>query len=164
MGKSWLARKVTTALEDSFVDGILGADLKTTDIRTAVWNFIEPYDETISRTSLTSASEFTAAMQAAFGDQRILIVLEHLDEWGDNWQELRHWLPDKCSRCVVLMISRQPPVRLRENESSCRLSGMSADEAVKLFTRRLSSDEGAAGCDIETMLALSEKLDSELNK
>jgi hypothetical protein len=159
VGKSWLARKVTTALGDTFVDGILGADLKTTDIRTAVWNFIEPYDETISRSSLTSASEFTAAMQTAFADQRILIVLEHLDEWGDNWQELRQWLPDQCSRCVVLLISRQPPVRLREGESSCRLSGMTADEAVQLFTQRLQSDDGTVECDIGTMLALSEKLD-----
>ncbi len=159
VGKSWLARKVATTLEDTFVDGILGADLQTTDMRTAVWNFIEPYDETISKTSLTSASEFTAAMQAAIGDQRILIVLDHLDAWRDNWQELRNWLPDKCRRCVVLLLSVQPPPRLRPDESSCRLSGMTPDEAVRLFTNGLLNDDGTAECDEDTMLALAEKLD-----
>ena len=158
-GKSWLARKVVTALEDTFVDGILGADLQTTDMRTAVWKFIEPYDETISRSSLTSANEFTAAMQGAFGDRRILIVLDHVQEWDDNWQELRSWLPDKCSNCVVLLIAHQPPPRLHDNESSCRLSGMRSDEAVRMFTQLLSDENGELECDQDTMLALAEKVD-----
>jgi hypothetical protein len=84
-GKTWLARKVASSLDDTFVDGILGADLQTTNIRTAVWNFIEPFNETISRASLTSAGEFTSAMQDAIGDKRVLIVLDHLREWRENY-------------------------------------------------------------------------------
>jgi hypothetical protein len=158
-GKSWLARKVASLIEEIFVDGILAADLQTSDIRTAVWNFIEPYDERISRTSLTNANEFTAAMQTAFGDRRILVVLDHLQEWRDNWREIRNWMPDKCRNCVVLLIAHQPPSRLHENESSYRLSGMTSHEAVQMFTGLLSDEDGTAECDQDTMLALAKKLD-----
>ena len=158
-GKSWLARKVASQLEATFVDGILAADLQASDIRTAVSEFIEPYDETISRTSLTSPNEFTAAMQSAFGDRRILIVLDHLQEWRDNWREIRNWMPDKCRNCVVLLIAHEPPSRLFENESSFRLSGMTSKEAVQMFTRLLSVNDGIVECDEDTMLVLAEKVD-----
>jgi hypothetical protein len=158
-GKSWLARQVANALEETFVDGTLGADLQTTNIRTAVWNFIEPYDETISRTSLTNAGEFTAAMQAALGDRRILIVFDQLEAWRDNWQEMRNWLPYKCRRTVVLLIAHQPPPRLRENESSYRLSGMTEGEALNMFTQLLRDEDSLVECDDETMLALAKQLD-----
>ena len=158
-GKSWLARHVANALEETFVDGTLGTDLHTTNIRTAVWNFIEPYDETISRTSLTNAGEFTAAMQTALGDRRVLIVLDQLETWRDNWQELRNWLPYKCRRTVVLLIAHQPPPRLRENESSYRLSGMAPGEALKMFTQLLRGEDSVIECDDETMLALAKQLD-----
>jgi hypothetical protein len=158
-GKSWLVRKVASGLGDIFVDGILAADLHESDIRTAVWNFIEPYDETISRTSLTNANEFTTAMQAAFGDRRILIVLDHLQEWRENWQEIRNWLPDKCRNCVVLLVAQQPPLKLYENESSYRLSGMTGDEAVQMFTGLLRDEDGSIECNADIMLALAKKLD-----
>jgi len=158
-GKSWLARKVVSGLQETFADGILTADLTTTNIRTAVWKFIEPYDENISRTSLTSASDFTAAMQAAFGDQRILIMLDHLQDWRDNWQEMRDWLPEKCRRCVMLFIAHQPPQILADNESMLRLSGMTGKEALAMFTQSLRNEDGSIECDDDTMMALAEKLD-----
>ena len=159
VGKSWLARKVAAGLGDAFPDGLLAADLATTDIRTAVWNFIEPYSETISRASLTDVGSFTAAMQEAIGDRRVLILLDHLDEWRENWQEMRDWLPDKCRRCVVLLIANQLPPALRENESSCRVGGLTPKEAVTMFTRRLRQGDNRLECDEDTMLALAEKLD-----
>jgi hypothetical protein len=159
VGKSWLARKVAAGLGDIFTDGLLGADLATTDIRTAVWNFIEPYSETISRTSLTDVGAFTAAMQDAIGDRRVLIMLDHLNEWRENWQEMRDWLPDKCRNCVVFLIAHQLPPALRDNESACRLTGLSPDEAVEMFTRQLRQDDGTLACDEVTMRVLAEKLD-----
>jgi hypothetical protein len=150
---------VAAGLGATFTDGLLGADLATTDIRTAVWNFIEPYSETISRTSLTDVGAFTAAMQDAIGDRRVLIMLDHLDEWRENWQEMRDWLPDKCHNCVVLLIAHQLPPALRDNESACRMAGLTPEEAVEMFTRRLRQDDGTLACDEATMRALAEKLD-----
>ncbi len=156
VGKSWLARKVAKELEDTFKEGTLWANLERTKLRSAVWHFIEPYDNNINRNSLRSNSEYVAAMEEAFGEQRILIVLDQID---NNRNGLKDWLPDKCTNCVFLLITQQPPPVLQSDESSYQLSGMTADEASQMFTHLLQRSDGSQAYDDASLQELANKLD-----
>ena len=156
VGKSWLARKVGKDLEEAFPDGTLWANLEQTRFRAAAWHFIEPYNQNINRNSLKSNTEYVAAMEEAFADQRILIVLDQVD---NNRGYLKDWLPHNCSHCVVLIITQQPPPMLQADESSYQLSGLSEDEAYILFSQLLQQSDGSEAYDEVSLRRLAERLD-----
>ena len=156
VGKSWLVRKVAKGLEQTFEDGTLWANLEQTKFRTAVWHFIEPYDHVINHNSLKSNSEYVAALEEAFGDKRILIVLDQLD----NREGLRQWLPNNCPNCVVLLISQHQPPGLQPNEFPCELRAMEDEEALEMFTNLLGGSNGSRTFSDDSLRALAKTLDN----
>ena len=156
VGKSWLARKVATELEDFFVDGMLWTNLEQTKFRTAIKHFIEPYNPKINHNSLRSNSEYVAAMAEAFCDQRILVVLDQIDDSRDG---IKEWLPYQCPNCVFLLISQQQSISANKFEDDYRLLGMTEGEALQLFAPLLSEAAVARAQDDTVLLELAGKLD-----
>ncbi|GJM40091.1 MAG: hypothetical protein DHS20C20_03730 [Ardenticatenaceae bacterium] len=144
VGKTWLAQKVAKGLEDQFKDGLLWADLEQTKFRTAVRHFIEPFDQIINHNSLRSNSEYVAAMENAFGDKRILIVLDQID---DKRNGLKNWLPFNCPNCVILLISQQQSGSLDAQQAEYRLPPMTESEAVQLLSPLLEQLKNAQADD-----------------
>lgn len=155
VGKSWLARKVVSDLEDVFDDGTLWGNLKETNLRTVLWNFIEPFNNEISRSSLTSISEYVAALERALGNKRVLIVLDQIE----NQPDLNLLLPDQCQNCMFLLISRNPPPAKKDFEESYHLLSMNEKEAVKLFSRQLRQEDNTSDFNESYIQKLVKKLD-----
>ncbi len=155
VGKSWLARKVATDLEDHFADGTLWGNLKETNIRTVLWNFIEPYNENISRSSLTSIHDYVAALERALGDKRVLITLDQIE----NQPDLSIILPDQCPNCMFLLISRRPPAAQKDYEENYHLLSMNEANATRLFTTLLNQDDNTSNYNEDVLVKIIQKLD-----
>ena len=131
VGTGWLAQQVAVELKEEFPDGMLTADLQATSVADVLWNFVESYDPTVVRGSLHEASRHREHLEGVLGDQKVLLVLDHVE----SAQQAREVLPTGCPNAVVLLISRTHLPDLVGAANSLHVAEMTADESEELFRR-----------------------------
>lgn len=153
VGKSTLAITVARDVAHHFHDGVLWADLRTTDPDTVLESWGQAFG--IDLTTFADTVSRAARMWSIFAHRRILIVLDDVI----NAAQVKPLLPSRHTACAILVTTRRQTVAdsLTANpHNRIALTPLTADASMALLAE--SAEKAAIDADPEIAAAICELL------